>query len=282
MKNKNLWWTKVLCLLGVVMTLTGCGSSKDKLRVAATSVPHAEMLEAIKPQLAKQGIDLEVVVVDDFHIPNRALAEKEVDANFFQHRPYLEVENENFHYNLVSYQKVHIEPMGLYSKKLKDLNDVGDRLLVAIPSDPTNQSRALALLQQLGWIKLDSSSKWLTCSILDITEKRAGLELVEVDAALLARSLDDVDLAAITTNFILQARLPIKPLYIENADSPFANVLVIRQGEENNKDLIALKQALTSPEMEQFILSHYQGSVLPVFESTTKLSTTDVVTSSKE
>lgn len=248
-----------LCLLWSCQT-----SSTHSLRVAATSVPHAELLEYIKPELETQGIDLEILVVDDYHLPNRALQDGDVDANFFQHQPFLDSQKQDFHYQLEAIAAVHLEPMGLYSKKVASLDHL-DHLTVAIPSDPTNQARALNLMAQLGLIQLNRHDS--KASILDVQENPYQLNLIEMDAPLLARALEDVDLAAITTNFALQAHLSPQQdaLALEPKDSLFVNLLVIRQGEEQREDLLLLKKVMTSSKMRTFIEQHYKGSIIPAF-----------------
>jgi D-methionine transport system substrate-binding protein len=255
-----------MILIGVLIFLTGCGgSSKPTLKVAATSVPHAEILESIKPHLQGQNIELEVVIIDDFNTPNRALADGEVDANFFQHLPFLEAQKADFGYQLENLVAVHLEPMALYSKKSRSLEEIKDKGLIAIPSDPSNQARALALCEQIGLITL--KTKGTKTSVLDIESNPRQLKFVEMDSPLLSRALDDVDAAAISTNFALLAGLSPKrdALAIENAQSRFVNLVAIRQGESQRPELQALKAALTTKQMHQFIEKKYQGAVIPAF-----------------
>lgn len=259
---------KILCLISCLLCLgfllTGCEKkSAPELKVAATSIPHAEILEFIKPDLQEKGIELTIVVVEDFNTPNRALQDREVDANFFQHLPFLEAQQKDFGYTLESLVGVHLEPMGLYSKKLASLIDLKKGLLIAIPNDPTNQSRALLLLEKQGLIKL--RAKGAAISVLDI--EASPFEFLEMDSALLSRTLDDVDLAAITTNFALQANLSPQQdaLVIEDGHSLFTNIVTIRAGERDRTDLQALKEAVTSPSTKQFIEEKYRGAVIPAF-----------------
>lgn len=251
------------CLLAVSLFLTSCGSHSDnQLRVAATSIPHAEILEHIKPDLNAQGIDLNIIVVEDYNTPNRALQDREVDANFFQHLPFLEAQKADFGYQIESLVSVHLEPMGLYSTRLQSLSDLKPGMTIAIPNDPTNQARALLLLEQKDLIKLRKND--ISATVLDIED--SPYHFVEIDPAMLSRSLSDVELAAITTNFAMQAGLnPQKEaLAIEDGQSLFANIVAIRIGEENKPDLQALKAALTSPSTKHFITEKYQGAVIPV------------------
>lgn len=236
------------------------------LRVAATPVPHAQMLEFIKPELTARGIHLVIIVTDDYNMPNRALADKEVDANFFQHIPFLDEQIAQFHYPIESIAKIEIEPMGIYSKKIHSLAELRNGSTIAIPNDPTNEGRALLLLQSQGIIQLNSSDA-LQATPLNIVKNPKGIKFIEVDAAMLPRSLEDVDAAAINTNFALEAKLsPMKDaLALEGADSPYANVLVVRIGDEDRPDIQALKEVMTSEKMKEFIVKKYKGAVLPAF-----------------
>jgi len=248
------------------LVFSSCSNSKGDLKVAATAIPHAEMLEYIKPDLAKKGIDLTIIVTDDYNLPNRALADKDVDANFFQHVPFMNSQAQEFSYPIESIASIEIEPMGIYSKKIHALSELRDKALIALPNDPTNEARALILLQREGLITLDNSAN-LQATITNIVSNPKLLQFLELDAAMLPRTLQDVDAAIITTNYALAAGLtPQKDaLAIEDKDSPYANVLVVRIGEENRPDIQALKEALTSETMRQFILKTYHGAVLPAF-----------------
>lgn len=250
----------------LVLGLTSCSKSKNRFKVVATPVPHAQMLEFIKPDLKELGINLEIVVTDDYNMPNRALADKEASANFFQHLPFMEEQIKQFHYPITSLAKIELEPMGIYSKKLTSLGELKDGATIAIPNDPTNEARALLLLQSQGIIKLDNSNN-LQSTVLNITYNPKHIKFIEVDAAMLARTLQDVDAAAINTNYALEAKLsPEKDaLVIEGKNSPYANIIAIRKGDENNPDIKALKEAMTSEKMREFILKKYKGAVIPAF-----------------
>lgn len=248
------------------LLLTACTSTpKNGLKIAATAVPHAQMLEFVKPDLKEQGIDLIIIVTDDYNMPNRALADKEIDANFFQHLPFMEAQIEQFHYPIESLAKIELEPMGVYSKKIHALADLKESATIAIPNDPTNEGRALLLLQEHGVIELTSNS--LQATPLNIKSNPKHLKFLEVDAAMLPRSLQDVDAAVINTNYALQAGLiPTKDaLVLEGKNSPYVNIITIRTGTENEPNLQALKAAMTSEKMKQFITEHYKGAVLPAF-----------------
>lgn len=250
----------------LLLLLSSCSSPENGFKVAATPVPHAQMLDFVKPDLKAQGIDLIVVITDDYNLPNRALANHEVAANFFQHAPFLEEQIKQFHYPIESIAKIELEPMGIYSKKIRALSELKDNAIIAVPNDPTNEARALNLLHQQGIIQLDDP-KNLQATILNIAHNPKHIQFIEVDAAMLPRSLEDVDAAAINTNYALEAKLsPLEDaLALESKDSPFANIIVIRTGDENKPEIKALKAAMTSDKMREFILNKYKGAVIPAF-----------------
>ncbi|MGY2235112.1 MetQ/NlpA family ABC transporter substrate-binding protein [Pseudomonas gingeri] len=238
----------------------------ETLSVAATPVPHAEILEFIKPTLAKEGVNLKVKVFTDYVQPNVQVAEKRLDANFFQHQPYLDEFNKAKGTHLISIAAVHVEPLGVYSSKYKKLEDLPGGATVVIPNDATNGGRALLLLQKAGLIKLKDPTNILSTP-KDISENSKDLKIRELEAATLPRVLTQVDLALINTNYALEAKLdPSKDaLYLEGADSPYVNILV---GREDDKDSDAMKKlvtALHSPEVKAFILEKYKGAIVPAF-----------------
>lgn len=253
-------------LLPFICLFLGCTTQKSGFKVAATAVPHAELLEFIKPTLQAQGIDLEILVMDDYNIPNRALANHEVEANFFQHLPFMDEQIKQFHYQIESLAAIELEPMGLYSKKIHSLEALPLGATLAIPNDPSNEARALLLLEHHEVIQLDSSNP-LQLTPLNITHNPNHLKFIEVDAAMLPRILDEVEAAVINTNYALEANLsPLKDaLILESKDSPYANIIAIRKGEENNPQIKALKEAMTSEKMREFILNKYHGAILPAF-----------------
>lgn len=272
--KKTVWALAGLLALGALVA--GCSGEKkeaaqssDKkvvLKVGATPVPHAEILNEIKPLLAKDGIDLQIIEFTDYVKPNLSLNDKEIDANFFQHEPYLKKFAADRKLDLVNLVAVHIEPMGVYSKKLKDIKSVPDGAKVAIPNDPTNGGRALNILAKAGLIKL-KDGVGISVTVGDIVENPKNLKITEAEAAMLPRTLDDVDLAVINSNFAMEAKLnPTKDaLFIEPKDSPYANIVAVRKGDENRKEIQALKKALTSPEVKKFIEEKYKGAVIPAF-----------------
>ncbi|WP_054748744.1 MetQ/NlpA family ABC transporter substrate-binding protein [Veillonella rogosae] len=264
-------------ILGGALLIAGCGNdnnkqaasdSKQVLKIGATAVPHAEILEQVKPILAKEGIELKITEFTDYNTPNLALGDKEIDANFFQHIPYMDEFAKSHKLNLVSAGGVHLEPMGLYSRQIKDLKDLPKGAKIAIPNDPTNGGRALLLLQKQGLITLKDSSNILS-TVQDIVSNPNDYQFVELEAAQVPRSLDDVALAAINTNYALNAGLtPGKDaLAIESKDSPpYVNIVTVLKGNESDPKIKKLMEALhTPPEIKKFIEEKYKGAVVPAF-----------------
>lgn len=266
--------------------LSGCGGQEQageakpndegqakaaiELKVGATPVPHAEILESVKPILKEKGIELTVKEFNDYVLPNKVVEEGELEANFFQHVPYLETFNKEQGTHLVPAFAVHFEPLGIFPGKEKSLESLKKGAVIAVPNDPTNEARALHLLQDKGLIKLPEQAD-LTITPKDIVENPNELVIKELDAGFIARSLGDVDYAVINGNFAMEAGLKATDaLAIEDKDSlaaqTFANVVVVKEGDENKEAIQALKEALTSAETKKFIEEKYQGSVIPVFE----------------
>ena len=276
---------KKLIAVGAVLALSafafaGCGSSPSAssgsgaassgaktLKVGATSVPHAEILEAAKPLLEKEGITLEIVEFNDYVQPNLAVNDKELDANYFQHEPYLKnFMEEHKDVKLVNAAGIHIEPMGIYSKKIKKLSELKDGSTIAIPNDPTNGGRSLLLLEKAGLLKLKEGTGE-KATVQDIAENPKHLKFQEVEAAQVPRTLDDVDAAVINSNFAMQVNLqPTKDsLFIEDSTSPYVNIVAVRQGDEDRPEIKALIKVLQSDEIKQFINDKYKGAVVPAF-----------------
>ncbi|SHI47730.1 D-methionine transport system substrate-binding protein [Clostridium cavendishii DSM 21758] len=259
-------------LVGVVaLSLFGCGAKKEdankedkNIKIGVSPVPHKEIVDVAKPLLEKDGYKVEIVEFSDFVQPNTALNDKELDANFFQHIPYLNKSNEEKKLDLTYTAKIHIEPMGFYSKKIKDIKELKDGATISIPNDPTNGARALKLLEKNGILKVKDGE---LVTAADITENPKHIKIKELEAPQLTLSLDDVDGSVINTNFALQGNLnPTKDaLLIESKDSPYANILAVRKGTENSEKIKALTKALTSPEVKKFIEDKYNGSIVPAF-----------------
>ncbi len=266
---------KLTFAVALALGLTACTKEEKKeevktepkktvIKVGATPVPHVEILEVVKPLLKEKGYDLEIVEFTDYVTPNIAVDEGELDANFFQHTPYLNEFNNSKNTKLVKTVNVHLEPMGLYSKKIKSLDELEDGATIAVPNDPTNETRALNILVKQGLLKFkDAQFK----TALDIIENPKNLKIKELDAPQLPRVLDEVDGAIINTNYALAAELnPLKDaLIIESKDSPYANILVVKEGNENKDYVKALNEVLNSKEIKDFIAKKYKGSIVEAF-----------------
>lgn len=241
-------------------------NANETVSVGATPVPHAEILEFVKPILAKQGVDLKIVEFNDYVQPNLATDDGQLDANYFQHIPYLDSFNSERGTKLIRIAGVHIEPIALYSKSLKTPAEIKDGGSVAIPNDPTNGGRALLLLQKAGLITLSDPTS-ITSTPLDVKDNPKHLEFKELEAAQTPRSLDEVDLAVINTNYAIGAGLnPVKDaIFIEDKDSPYVNVLVGTEKSAQKEGVKALSKALNSKEVADFINKKYDGAVIPAF-----------------
>lgn len=257
---------KFSTLLAGLLASVSVFAAPTKLVVAANPIPHAEILEHIKPILAKQGVDLEVKVFNDYVLPNTQVEEKQLDANYFQHIPYLNKFNQDRGTHLVVASKgVHIEPFAAYSTKFKKTAQIPNGATVAIPNDAVNSGRALLLLQANGLIKLKDPTN-ITASVKDIVANPKNLNFKELEAATLPRILNQVDVALINANYALEAKLnPVKDSLFAEKKSPYANLLVARPDNANSPAIKKLAAALTSPEVKKFILEKYQGGVVPAF-----------------
>ena len=237
----------------------------EKLVVGASPVPHAEILEFVKPELAKQGVDLDIKVFTDFIQPNVQLAEKNIDANYYQYRPFLDEFNKTRHTDLVPVVGVHIEPFGAYSTKIKQISELKDGASVAIPNDPVNAGRALVLLDEAGLIKLKDPSNTLSTT-RDIAENPKHLKIRELEGALLARSVSQVDLAFVFANYALEAGIDTNSaLIVEKGKDLYVEYLVARPDNIQSPAIQKLAQALNSPQVREFILSRYKGQIVPGF-----------------
>ncbi len=288
LEKKRLSQIAIAAVAGVALVaafaLTGCGSSSSSsdassaaadgdnvITVAASPTPHAEILnDAVKPVLEEQGYTLEVKEFTDYVQPNTVTEEGEVDANYFQHGPYLDSFNEENGTHLVSAAKVHYEPFGLYAGKTASLDDLQDGAKVAVPNDTTNEARALLLLEQEGLIELDDNAG-ITATVKDITSNPKNLDIVELEAAQVPKSLEDVDIAAINANYAIGAGLNVNEdaIAVEDpngdAAQTYANLLVVKEGNEDSAKIQALVAALTSDEVRDYINNTYDGAVKPVF-----------------
>ena len=279
---------KILTLilaLTMAVGLCACGGGSDApaeepaadepaetvtLKVAASPTPHAEILAQVVDVLAEQGIDLQITEYGDYVIPNTAVEEGDEDANFFQHTPYLEQFNEENGTHLVSVAKIHYEPMGIYAGKTASLEELPDGAVIAVPNDVTNEARALLLLEAQGLIEVDDEAG-LNATPNDITSNPKNLQFKELEAAMLPQTIEEVDLSIINSNYALQGGLnPAEDaLASESSDSvaadTYANIIVVKEGSENNEAILALVEALQSDAVREYINNTYSGSVVPMF-----------------
>ena len=236
------------------------------LTVAASPTPHAVILEACIPLMEEKGYELVVNQYDDYVVPNTAVEDGDEDANYFQHIPYLDEFNETRGTHLVNVAGVHIEPMGIYAGKTASLEELPDGAVIGVPNDATNEGRALLLLEAQGLITLDDSSN-LTATPINIVDNPKNLQFEEIEAKTLPSSLPDLDLAVINSNYALGAGLnpTTDALAIESADSPYVNVLVVKEGNEDNAAVQALVEVLHSDTIRDFINEEFDGAVVPAF-----------------
>lgn len=266
--------TKIISTLlaGVLaLGLIGCGASKsdDKtITIGVSPVPHKEIVDQIAPILEKEGYKLKITEFDDYELPNTAVQEGELDANFFQHIAYLNTTNTEKKYDLTYTAEIHIEPMALYSKTVKTLSDLKEGATISLPNDPSNEARALRLLQSAGLIKV-AEGELITPK--DITENTKNFKFKELEAAQLPRTLEEVDVAVINGNYALQAGLDatVDGLFTEDVNDEsikeMRNILAVKKGNEDSKKIKALTKAITSDEVKKFIKEKYKGTVIPVF-----------------
>ena len=268
MKKKTIGILLTAALIAGVFS--GCGSKSDDktIKVGACVTPHAEILNSVKDKLAEEGWDLEVVEYNDYVLPNTALEDGELDANYFQHKPYLDDFNEENGTHIVGVANVHFEPMAIYAGKTASLDDVADGASVAVPNDTTNEARALLLLEAQGLISLNEDAG-VQATVLDITDNPHNLEIKELEAAQVAKSIQDVDFAVINGNYALDAGLNAQTdaLASETSDSlaaqTYVNVVVVKEGNEDNEGVKALVNVLKSDDIKKFIEETYEGAVVP-------------------
>ncbi len=264
-----------------VSMLAGCGSSKGDskkdsaenktIKVAASATPHAEILEYAKTALKEKGYDLEVTIFDDYVKPNEVVESGEFDANYFQHEPYLNSFNEEKGTHLVIAGKIHYEPFGIYPGTKRSLDDIADGDTIAVPNDTTNEARALLLLQDNGIIKLKDGAG-INATVNDIEENPHNIEIVELEAAQVARVVDETSFVVLNGNYALQAGFSVSKdaLAYETSDSEaaktYVNVIAVKEGNENNEAIKALVDVLKSDDVKKYINDTYDGAVLPYEE----------------
>ena len=261
----------LILALTLALTLAACGGSADEktIKVGATPAPHAEILEVIKDELAKDGWTLEIVEFDDYIIPNTSLEEGTLDANYFQHITYMNDFNLERGTHLVSAAEIHYEPFGMYAGKTATIDALPEGAQIAVPNDATNEARALLLLQQVGLITL-KDGVGINATKSDIVDNPKNLEIVETKAELLTTTLQDVDMAVINGNYAIGAGLKIADaLAVEAADGAaaqaYVNVLAVKEGNESSEKIQALVKALKSDAVKAYIESTYAGAVVPMF-----------------
>ena len=261
----------VLVLTLALSVLAGCSAKKDNTLVIGASVtPHAEILAVAKEILAEKGITLEVKEFTDYVQPNTNVESGDLDANYFQHKPYLDQFNTDNGTHLVSVANIHYEPFGIYAGKTASIDQLADGAIISVPNDGTNEARALMLLEAQGLIKLKEGTGF-SATILDIGENPKNLVIKELEAAQLALTLQDVDMAVINGNYAIQAGLnaTTDALAIEDKDSTaaqtYANILCVKEGNENNAAIQELIKALKSDKVKAFIEGKYEGAVVPMF-----------------
>lgn len=271
MNKKWLKWTSAA--LGVVLAgtlLAGCGGSSKPaadankpFRIGVTAGPHAEIMEEVKKVAAKDGLNIQIVEFNDYIQPNIALNQGELEANSYQHQPFLDNQIQERKYALTSVAKTVIFPMAAYSKKVKSAAELKDGAIIAIPNDPTNAGRALLLLEKQGLLKLKEGAG-LKATVADVVGNPKNIQLRELEAAQVPRSMEDVDLAVINTNYALVAGLvPTKDsLFIEDGNSPYANVIAVRSQDKENPAVQKLIKAYQSEEVKKFVAEHFKGSAL--------------------
>lgn len=256
-----------LVVAATFLAVFAAGSAfAQTIRIGVTPGPHAQIMEKVKEVAAKNGLEIDIQEFSDYVIPNMALADGALEANSFQHKPYLDNQVADRGFDIVSVAETVNFPMGMYSKKLKNISELADGATIAIPNDPTNGGRALLVLAENGIIKLDPS-KGLKVSALDIVENPKNLKFVELDAAQLPRSMEDVDAAVINTNYAMEAGLnpATDPLVREGEKAPYVNILVVRIADKDADWVKALISSYHSNEVKEFIATTFKGSVSPAW-----------------
>ena len=274
-------FTKATALLMTALSLflaAGCGGSdkaaskstaadaKTSIKVGVTAGPHAQVLEKVKTEAEKQGLKIDIVEFSDYVQPNEALSQKDLDINVYQHQPFLEKAMADRQYKFAAIGKSIILPMGIYSKKVKSLADLQPGATIAIPNDPSNGGRALLLLEKAGIIKL-KAGVGVHATAHDVAENPKNFKIVEIEAAQTPRSMDDIDLVAVNTNYALPAGLvPAKDaLLVEDGNSPYANLIVVRAEDKDNPTYQKFVKIYQSEAVKQFVLEHFKGSILPAW-----------------
>lgn len=253
---------KFLALL-ILLGLSVNAAEAARIRLGVSSGPHAEIAEVVQNIAADKGLEIEIIAFGDFIIPNSALASGEIDVNSFQHLPFLQSTMANRGYRLTPIGSTVLMPMGAYSRRIESVEELSSGATVAIPNDPSNGGRALLLLASQGLIEVDPAAGLLP-SVLDVTENDLGLRFVELDAALLPRAMEDVDIAVINTNYAIEVGLePARDsLFMESKDSPYVNIIVVREGEEDRPEFMILVASYNNDEVRSFIDERFGGAIV--------------------
>lgn len=263
MKN----FLKFLSTICLGLILVACASKNDaqKLVVGVSPVPHKELVELVRDDLKEKGIELEIVEFNDYVQPNLALKDKSIDANFFQHVPYMESFAKENNIDMVSVAKIHVEPLKIYSEKIKEISQVSQNAEVLIPNDPTNRGRALILLETAGLIKLKDITK-LDSSVDDIVENLKNIRITTLNSEQIGPRLSEVEIAVINTNNAIASGINIdKAIFIEGKESPYANIITVLRENENDARVKTLVEVLQTEKVKKFIEEKYKGEVVPAF-----------------
>lgn len=265
---KKRFLLKLLAVSAFAASLGTASMAAESLtiKIGASPVPAGDILNFVKPKLAEKGINLKIIEFSDYIQPNLALSDKEIDANFFQHKPFMDKFAADRGLKLHAMPGIFIAPIALYSNKIKDVKEIKKDDRITIPNDPTNGGRALQLLASAGLLKLKDNVGH-SASIEDIVENPLKLKIIEVEAATLPRTLDDVKASVINQTYALSSGLnPVKDaIIIESKDSPYANIVAVREGDQNKPEILELNNTLRTPEVKAFILEHFKGSLIPSF-----------------
>lgn len=265
MKNRKRILSAAAAAL-LLLSLSACGAKQDDktIKVGASPAPHAQILKAAEPLLTEKGYKLVIQEFSDYVLPNTALEEGSLDANFFQHEPYLLDFNQENGTHLTAVANIHYEPMGVYAGKSASLDSIPDGAQVAVPSDTTNEARALQLLEKIGLIKLKEGSG-LTATKNDIVENPHSIKIVETEAAQVPRTLQDVDFAVANGNYAISAGVTDKMLVKEDSSTKYGNIVAVKEGTESSDKIQALVEALTSDTVRQFIVDEFGETAVPMF-----------------
>lgn len=256
---------KILLVITSLLVLVSCGKKENVLKIGVSPIPHKEIVELVKDDLKKDGINLEIIVFNDYVQPNISLKDKSIDANFFQHVPYMDSFNKEYSMNMVSVGGVHIEPIKVYSDKVKSLSELNDNSTALIPNDPSNRGRALLLLHNAGIITLKDTNK-LDSSVEDIISNPKNIKFTTLNTEQIPPRLSEVDFAIINTNVAIAAKVnPEYAIYTENEKSPYVNVVSVLEENKDNENIKVLMKHLQSEKVKKFIEENYNGEVVAAF-----------------